>query len=727
MPSVDLACVAADIEKGVQAQCLRPRCRRRPDELKPARRTPEVLEAERDRVVNGLVWHGGTVAGRFVKAFREHGLRSNGHVLLRRQVAMYPRRGYIATGRAKGGCRPSPSKVLALDEPYGQANLRIRGTWRVDIDAVFRDMDHLRACLREAGLPDSHHPTLVVCDRDTPDGSIRKPHLWWQLPPGSEVWHDRTDSRCRRGPVELLKSVIAEVTERLVPYGADLGGLSNPHHGKLVTSPFWRVEVMNDAFLPSLSEWAELLDLSGRSAPAAVARRAAARQAGLTQGESNAVFDAARTAVVTRLREMDLARDPAYLAALEARRRGDRGALFHLAFDGLCGPLVEAHGPKARAVLESCARHVAGTWDPDRVRRPRAEIGAMAGTLDGMTTTQRRRAAARRTSAIRVDATRASLVAAAEAIVARGENLTKAGLAREAGVARSTVARHWDALSRGCSVRSRDRVLSASAADRETIGASPSQVEGVPVPGEEVSTSWGEALHPGEETSCSWGLSPMGEAAPHREEVSTAPWESPSLRDAYLAGRTSPHGPEEGSRGRGQALPGGAEGSPWEVLRAVEDAPGSDEDPAWEAPAEGEASPGPQGWIVSGVEGVEPGAVGMAPRAPQDGRPAHGSPSAASRPIRMVEPAHGAPGASWASGRHGDVAASPGPRERLAPRRGWDRARTAVQPAGASRGPCDLAEAIRRVGYVPRSMSDLAIALVEVEGRGAVSKPGRGW
>ena len=113
----------------------------------------------------------------------------------------------------------------------------------VDLDQIFNSLCLLREKLAEL-LPAHLQPNLIVCY--SAGGVIERPHLIWLLPPGSEVWNDLSDPRCKEKHIQLYHQTHRALICRLLPIGADPGQTANPYKCKNPLSPFWSTFVLNE-------------------------------------------------------------------------------------------------------------------------------------------------------------------------------------------------------------------------------------------------------------------------------------------------------------------------------------------------------------------------------------------------------------------------------------------------------------------------------------------------
>jgi hypothetical protein len=167
------------------------------------------------------------------------GLVSEEHPILKLFVSKVPKARWrrssvgLRTGATKAFLEDTDSKLLALDQPYIDANKTVCGILRVDLDGVITVDDIARACA-DVGVP---APNLVVGWRDE-RGAYRHPHLLWLLEHSVPL-----TAKGERFTV-LYFGVLRGFVLKLLPFGADPGGLYNPHRHKNPVSPLWDRTVM---------------------------------------------------------------------------------------------------------------------------------------------------------------------------------------------------------------------------------------------------------------------------------------------------------------------------------------------------------------------------------------------------------------------------------------------------------------------------------------------------
>ena len=384
------------------------------------------------RLTQGYAYPGGLLGTEWVGPFSETGLRSERlGFIAKRFVAATARK--VESGRRKDGIAAGSSKLLGLDDPYIRLNRAVVSGFRIDVDARFDSFDALYAAVAACRLPALPH--LVVGRRDR-DGRIHNPHLWYFLPDTGAVWQGGAASP---RIVALLHRVIAGITAALAPVGADPGGLANPFHGKNPLSPLFSTESWNDSRFPTLADWAGSVDLGARNLPAL----AGPAQRGEILHGSNSVARTLFGWAVQTLREAHGRADPDYQAGL-----ADREALGHYLADALRRDAVIHLGWEDEASLQTQCRRIAERWDADRIARAKNRGVLKRALPPEADRADRQRAGQAHTAEVR---RRQSIATVAEAIAqvrAQGTIPSQSGVARATGLARSTVARHWDAALR---------------------------------------------------------------------------------------------------------------------------------------------------------------------------------------------------------------------------------------------------------------------------------------
>lgn len=381
------------------------------------------------------------VGGRLRMPFGEHGLRSEtlNSVAARYFVACVHKGGTLRSSMDKATLVvQSPSKLLALDYPYIEANRKVMSVIRIDCDRVFDSPDQCIAALRElVGYRIPCMPHLVTGDL-LPDGRFSRPHFYFLLPDGRGVWNDPTDPRCRMDIVKLFHAVSMGLVSALLEIGADPCAPALTLRGKNPLSPYWHTLCLNDDIWPTLSEYAGWVDMSASRAK--LVRQAAALQSGSGIG-SNELFNAMQKQAFAILRQWHFTADP--------RGQGGRGRIADELHQQLVGLLPETDcghlsGTQAHLLVAKVADYAAGAWDVSKVETSTKMRHRLLHVTEGLATVSRRQAAGAAYAA-GLKAARA-LDALADAYVRlRGESspVTQAAVAALAGVHRRTAVRRW--------------------------------------------------------------------------------------------------------------------------------------------------------------------------------------------------------------------------------------------------------------------------------------------
>lgn len=166
-----------------------------------------------------------------------NGLVSAEAPILKLFVTKLPRARHLRSGQHKAESSCTDSKLLSCDCPYIETSKSMRGALRVELDRNFTAWEALRSAIATCDVP---QPNIVVGYQD-PHGRVWRPHLIWLL----------ADSVCfvgkgTRKPQSAWASTLRGLTAKLVPIGADPGGVSNPHRHKNPLSPLWDRRVFAD-------------------------------------------------------------------------------------------------------------------------------------------------------------------------------------------------------------------------------------------------------------------------------------------------------------------------------------------------------------------------------------------------------------------------------------------------------------------------------------------------
>ncbi|WP_312809285.1 hypothetical protein [Agrobacterium cavarae] len=329
-----------------------------------------------------------------------------------------------------------PQKILTLDYPYIELNREFMAALRVDCDGVFLTPAACLAALTEK-VRDGRIPCLphIIVGDLLDDSRYYRPHFIWLLPPGSAVWRSE-DKRCKKGPIRLFDAVARGLAAALLDLGADPAAPTMTGRMKCPTSPFWHTITPNSDIWPTLSEYADYVDTS--VARAILVRKAAATQSGLGLTASNALFDALRTEGKRLL--------AAWHFGADKRMRGNREALADHLHTAL-SEYADKSGHRDEVVsyvTGKVAAYLAAHFDPEKLAGKSVNRGKLLDAVDGLKTVKERQQAGGRHSGKAKGAnTLQRLREAYQRLAASSTDMTRATLAKEAGVSIRTATARW--------------------------------------------------------------------------------------------------------------------------------------------------------------------------------------------------------------------------------------------------------------------------------------------
>jgi hypothetical protein len=204
----------------------------------------------RQRMDEGFRWNGGPVGGNpdYVRApFVYLGLVSERHPIYQLFVASTPRAARLRTGDTKAAVDRVGQKLLALDSPYVDASKSLRRVLRVEVDRDFAGgVAELAVAIAACGVS---LPNFVIGHVDRA-GRLLNPHLIWLIGDSVVFTH-----RGKPAHQALWKAVLRGLTARLLPVGADPGGIANPLRVKnrcrrSGTAPCWRRSPIPSHLIP---------------------------------------------------------------------------------------------------------------------------------------------------------------------------------------------------------------------------------------------------------------------------------------------------------------------------------------------------------------------------------------------------------------------------------------------------------------------------------------------
>lgn len=405
------------------------------------------------------------IAGRIRQPFKEPGLRSEKNFVLKYFVSLVPRggRGRASDDKANLAVQ-TRSKLLTLDYPYIELNREFMAALRVDCDGVFNSPDACEIALQEV-VRDQRVPCMphIIVGDLMENGTFARPHFIWMLPLGSAVWRS-DDKRCRKGPVKLFEAVARGLVAALLDIGADPEAPTMTGRMKCPTSPIWCTRTPNADIWPTLSEYAEYVDMSVKRA--VLTRKAAAVQSKLGLTASNRLFDVLRTEGQRLVAEWHFRAD--------VRMRGSRAALaddLHealAAFADKAGLREESVGYVTSKVADYLAAH----FDPAKLQGKDVNRGKLLDVVDALETVkERQKAGGRYAGSAKGISTLKRLVDAFQQLRAASETITQTAVAAASDVSRRTVVSRWAEIvaaanedERGCENSCIDKKVSATPA-----------------------------------------------------------------------------------------------------------------------------------------------------------------------------------------------------------------------------------------------------------------------
>ncbi|MBN9602033.1 MAG: hypothetical protein J0G33_03790 [Afipia felis] len=400
----------------------------------------EGQQSSYERIVTvGFVWPGGMVAGKYYrKPFIEKGLRSWRHPFFQRVAASTARAwtGRLRSGPAKDRCIRQFQKLHGLDNVYIFFSDACRDMFRIDLDRTFDSEYQLRSWIADvvrtndlacaphiaSWIPDDRHP-----------GKIISPHLFVLLPEGHAVWPSSPPEHHR-----LLGEVIAAMTRA---FEGDPGGLAHPFSGKNPLSPVCEAIIVQDTHMPTLSEYAESMDLSYD--PELMLRKLMTDRleaVGFDRADSNTWFSSVSA----------LANAGAKTLFKGGFDISDRN-LFQVKITDLITATVFDEvqpSPSQRdtvaKLIESCTRWTAAKFDPAKMDTLHRDRGAAAHLMTDTDDSKTKMTKGQTYSAaVKVRRTRSQLTQAMMKMIRAGHEPTIADVARATSKAYNTVKTHF--------------------------------------------------------------------------------------------------------------------------------------------------------------------------------------------------------------------------------------------------------------------------------------------
>lgn len=405
-------------------------------------RAAEEKRMRLERVRDGYVFpFAREIAGRVRQPFVEKGLRTLGNPILKLFVAQIPRGGKARASDNKSELYvPYWSKMLTLDCPYIEGNKKFLSFIRLDCDAVFTSAEACVVVLQErveaGAIP--HLPHIIVGD-ELPNGNFANPHFLFMLEVG--VWNNEKDARCRQTPIRLFEAVSRGLTSALLDIGVDPGAPQGTLRCKNPISPIWRTMTPNAEHFMSLKEYASALRDMKSTRPDLI-RRAAELQSGMGKLKSNELFNKLLDFGVKLLANWHYSRDERMRLPVEE--------LGNAVYDSMAAYVSSSRLSEERAayVIEKVATHLAVSFNPKKLDKPRARK-RLAHIVEGMTTVEdRQRAGAVYAHGARnkksLDTLKATVVDLRDAGKLAG--MSKETISIRSGVSRAFVYKHLDKI-----------------------------------------------------------------------------------------------------------------------------------------------------------------------------------------------------------------------------------------------------------------------------------------
>lgn len=404
-------------------------------------RAAEEKRMIRERVDEGYVLpFAREFAGRVRQPFSERGLRSVGNPILKLFVSRLPRKGKVRASDNKADLYvPYFSKLLTLDCAYIEGTKEFLSFIRLDCDAVFPSseacLQALQDCVDAGSIP--HLPHIIVGD-ELQNGTFANPHFIFVL--RDAVWNNKEDARCRKSPIKLFDAVGRGLVAALLDLGMDPSAPLGTLRCKNPLSPVWETLTPNSTEFLSLKEYAAVLDM--KPTRAELVRRSAQIQSGMGKSASNELFNKLLDFGAKLLSGWHFGRDERiHLAVDELGKTIYQEMESYAATSGLSED-------RAAYVIEKVATHLAASFDPSKLEKPKARK-RLAHVVEHMPTVEdRQRAGAAYAQGARFQKSFDTLKEALIALRVAGklEGMSKETVATRSGVSRAFVYKHLDTV-----------------------------------------------------------------------------------------------------------------------------------------------------------------------------------------------------------------------------------------------------------------------------------------
>lgn len=403
-------------------------------------RAAEEKRMIRERVDEGYVLpFAREIAGRVRQPFSERGLRSVGNPILKLFVSRLPRKGKVRASDNKADLYvPYWSKLLTLDCAYIEGTKEFLSFIRLDCDAIFTSAGACVTALQErvdaGAIP--HLPHIIVGD-ELPDGNFGNPHFIFMLEVGA--WNS-SDARCRKAPVRLFEAVSRGLAAALIDIGVDPSAPHGTLRCKNPLSPIWETVTPNSTQFMSLKEYAAVLDM--KATRPELIRKAAQRQSGMGKSASNELFNRLLDFGAKLLSGWHFSRDERiHLPADELGNAVYAELQSYAATSGL-------DEDRAAYVIEKVATHLATSFDPSKLEKPKVRKRLAHVVEDMPTVEDRQRAGAVYAQGARFQKSFDTLKSAVVDLRDAGKltGMSKETISVRSGVSRAFVYKHLDKI-----------------------------------------------------------------------------------------------------------------------------------------------------------------------------------------------------------------------------------------------------------------------------------------
>lgn len=390
------------------------------------------------------------LSGHQVAPVREAGLRSEtlNSAAAKLFVAAVPKARDLRSNWGKGTLEKIGIKLFSLDEPYIEGNRKFLSFIRIDTDRVWDSYEQCQSFFRQLASDGkiACEPHFLVGLR-LPNGQFIRPHAIWMLPYGSAVWNEPAKDGFNRAPVDLFYSVYYGLNHALLEAGSDAGAPATSQQLKNPLSPEWFTICPQDTHFPDLSEHAEYLELGHNRDT--LTRQAASVQSGMGLSQSNGLFNILQKAAYSIMSGWHFAGDPEFKRYRAEGRLGAISDRLHIELERAVAQSDIRPSKKDGNVvylIATVANYAAGKWNPEKLASKR-DRGAALHAVTGLRQQSDRQAAGGRFAAVRnAERVLKKISDAVKKLKAQGVEMSKALVAKIAGVSRGSVHKNWDQI-----------------------------------------------------------------------------------------------------------------------------------------------------------------------------------------------------------------------------------------------------------------------------------------